>query len=66
MSTIVFAAGIAHVEALTRTFQQHGLDARAISSRTPNTVRKQLVNDFRERKFPILVNCGILTEGTGA
>ncbi|KAI8600612.1 P-loop containing nucleoside triphosphate hydrolase protein [Dissophora ornata] len=64
MSTIAFATDIAHVEALTRAFQQHGLDARAVSSKTPNAERKQLVNDFRERKFPILVNCGILTEGT--
>ncbi|KAF9976255.1 hypothetical protein BGZ73_008897 [Actinomortierella ambigua] len=63
-STVVFAVDIAHLEALTEMFKKYGYDARGLSSKTDPVERAQLVNDFRNRKFPVIVNCGILTEGT--
>lgn len=64
-STVVFAVDIAHAEELTNVFRRHGFDARVLSSRTNDAERAQLLADFRARKFPVIVNCGILTEGTG-
>ncbi|KAG0352618.1 hypothetical protein BGZ54_002662, partial [Gamsiella multidivaricata] len=63
-STVVFAVDIEHLETLTKIFRQYGYDARGLSSKTNDIERAQLLRDFRERKFPIIVNCGILTEGT--
>ncbi|KAF9575295.1 hypothetical protein EC968_003647 [Mortierella alpina] len=63
-STVVFAVDIAHAEELTNVFRRHGFDARVLSSRTSDVERAQLLADFRARKFPVIVNCGILTEGT--
>ncbi|KAG0335292.1 hypothetical protein BG004_000057 [Podila humilis] len=63
-STVVFAVDIAHLEVLTEAFRSYGYDARGLSSLTGDIERAQLLRDFRERKFPIIVNCGILTEGT--
>ncbi|KAF9930326.1 hypothetical protein BGZ67_005878 [Mortierella alpina] len=63
-STVVFAVDIAHAEELTNVFRRHGFDARVLSSRTNDAERAQLLADFRARKFPVIVNCGILTEGT--
>ncbi|KAG0229747.1 hypothetical protein BGW42_001350 [Actinomortierella wolfii] len=63
-STVVFAVDIAHLEALTELFRKYGYDARGLSSKTDPVTRAQLLHDFRNRKFPIIVNCGILTEGT--
>jgi ATP-dependent helicase IRC3 len=64
-STVVFAVDIAHLETLTEVFRKYGYDARGLSSKTSDDERAQLLRDFRDRKFPIIVNCGILTEGTG-
>ncbi|KAG0314174.1 hypothetical protein BGZ99_008305 [Dissophora globulifera] len=63
-STVVFAVDIEHLETLTELFRQHGFDARGLSSKTDDVERAQMLKDFRERKFPVIVNCGILTEGT--
>ncbi|KAG0281973.1 hypothetical protein BGZ96_000963 [Linnemannia gamsii] len=63
-STVVFAVDIAHLESLTETFRQYGYDARGLSSKTNDDERAQMLKDFRNQKFPVIVNCGILTEGT--
>ncbi|KAF9348802.1 hypothetical protein BGX26_012813 [Mortierella sp. AD094] len=63
-STVVFAVDIEHLETLAEVFRKYGYDARGLSSKTSDEDRAQLLKDFRERKFPVIVNCGILTEGT--
>lgn len=64
-STVVFAVDIEHLETLTRVFREYGYDARGLSSKTDDGERAKMLREFREQKFPIIVNCGILTEGTG-
>ncbi|KAF9996576.1 hypothetical protein BGZ65_007837 [Modicella reniformis] len=63
-STVVFAVDIEHLETLTRVFREYGYDARALSSNTDDGERAKMLREFREQMFPIIVNCGILTEGT--
>ena len=63
-STLVFCVDLAHVTDLTETFRRHGLDARYITSQTPKQVRSERLDDFKDQKFPVLLNCGIFTEGT--
>ncbi|KAG9064130.1 hypothetical protein KI688_003316 [Linnemannia hyalina] len=63
-STVVFAVDIAHLESLTETFRKYGYDARGLSSKTNDNDRAQMLKDFKNQKFPVIVNCGILTEGT--
>ncbi|GJJ71409.1 ATP-dependent helicase IRC3 [Entomortierella parvispora] len=63
-STVVFAVDIDHLETLAKVFREYGYDARGLSSNTPDEERKAMLQDFRDRKFPVIVNCGILTEGT--
>ena len=63
-STLVFGVDLAHVADLTETFRQHGVDARYITSQTPNQIRSERLDDFKDRKFPVLLNCGVFTEGT--
>ncbi|KAM0754282.1 P-loop containing nucleoside triphosphate hydrolase protein [Meredithblackwellia eburnea MCA 4105] len=64
-TTLVFCINIAHVVGLTNTFRRRGIDARCIytGSTVNNSEREELLDDFRRGKFPVLVNCGILTEG---
>ncbi|KAL8293169.1 hypothetical protein RQP46_000863 [Phenoliferia psychrophenolica] len=62
-STLVFATNIEHVMSLTNGFRAAGFDARWVYEGTPPKERVATLAAFRALEFPILVNCGILTEG---
>ncbi|KAJ9478566.1 putative ATP-dependent helicase IRC3 [Pseudozyma hubeiensis] len=62
-STLIFAVNIEHVQDLTSTFREAGIDARYLHGGTPMLERRQLLEDFRNGIYPVLVNCAILTEG---
>ncbi|CAK3973215.1 ATP-dependent helicase IRC3 [Lecanosticta acicola] len=63
-STLGFCVDLAHVTNLTAMFRQHGIDARFITGDTPTKQREQRLDDFKAGGFPVLLNCGIFTEGT--
>ncbi|WWD16730.1 hypothetical protein CI109_101161 [Kwoniella shandongensis] len=63
-STLVFCVDLDHVEALTKIFQDLGIDARSVSSKMKSDTVQRTLDEFRQGKFPVLINCGILTEGT--
>lgn len=63
-STLVFCVDLAHVASLTATFRQHGIDARFVTSDTHAKVRTERLEAFKTGKYPVLLNCGIFTEGT--
>ncbi|KAN0069080.1 P-loop containing nucleoside triphosphate hydrolase protein [Elaphomyces granulatus] len=63
-STLVFCVDKQHVMHLTTTFREHGVDARYITSSTPKDVRNEQLQAFKDQKYPVLVNCGLFTEGT--
>lgn len=63
-STLVFCVDLAHVGGLTQKFREYGIDARFITGDTPKLERSERLDDFKSGKFPVLVNCGVFTEGT--
>jgi ATP-dependent helicase IRC3 len=63
-STITFCVDLSHVASLTAAFRQHGIDARFVTSDTHAKVRLERLNAFKAGEFPVLLNCGIFTEGT--
>ena len=63
-STLVFCVDLDHVDSLTATFRQHGIEAHSVTSKSPPKVRKVRLDDFKAGKYPVLLNCGIYTEGT--
>ena len=63
-STIVFCVDLSHVASLTAAFRQHGIDARFVTSDTHTKVRVERLNAFKAGEYPVLLNCGIFTEGT--
>jgi len=64
MSTLVFCVDLAHVSGLTQAFRRHGIDARFVTGDTPKTERSERLDAFKRGEFPVLVNCGVFTEGT--
>ncbi|KAK4506170.1 hypothetical protein PRZ48_004135 [Zasmidium cellare] len=63
-STLVFCVDLAHVASLTAMFRQHGIDAQYVTSDTPTKERADLLDAFKAGRYPVLLNCGIFTEGT--
>ena len=63
-STLVFCVDLKHVASLTATFRKHGVDAQYITGGTKKRVRGERLEAFKNRKFPVLLNCGVFTEGT--
>ena len=63
-STLVFCVDLAHVAALTASFRAHGIDARFVTSDTQVKVRSERLASFKSGDYPVLLNCGIFTEGT--
>lgn len=63
-SSLVFCVDLAHVTSLTAMFRRFGIDARFITSDTPKQLRGERLDAFKNGDFPVLLNCGIFTEGT--
>lgn len=63
-ATLVFAVDIKHCEDLEQFFSSQGVQSEAITSKTSRTQRLRILSDYRLGKIPVLINCGILTEGT--
>ncbi|KAL9584959.1 MAG: hypothetical protein Q9212_001812 [Teloschistes hypoglaucus] len=63
-STIVFCVDLAHVSALTAAFRAHSIDARFVTGDTPKKIRGERLDAFKNQDFPVLLNCGVFTEGT--
>jgi ATP-dependent helicase IRC3 len=64
VSTIVFCVDLSHVTNLTAKFRQYGIAAEFVTGDTPSRIRSARVDAFRRGDFPVLLNCGVFTEGT--
>ncbi|KAK3398579.1 P-loop containing nucleoside triphosphate hydrolase protein [Sordaria brevicollis] len=63
-STLVFCVDLQHVADMTATFRGYGYDARFVTGDTPAKERAEILDAFKRFEFPVLVNCGVFTEGT--
>lgn len=63
-STLVFCVDLNHVAGLTQKFRQYGLDARFVTGDTHRLERGEILDAFKRGEFPVLLNCGVFTEGT--
>lgn len=63
-STLVFCVDISHVVSMTKRFRYYGYDAQYVTGETPTKERAERLDAFRRGEFPVLVNCGVFTEGT--
>jgi len=63
-STLVFCVDLAHVSGLTNAFRAQGIEAQFVTGSTPKVERSARLDSFKRGEFPVLVNCGVFTEGT--
>jgi ATP-dependent helicase IRC3 len=62
-STLVFAANISHANDILQEFRDAGIEAHSVDSKTPLYEREELLDRFKQKEFPVLINCAIITEG---
>ena len=60
---IVYAINISHAQKITKLYQEHGVKAIAIDSKTPATERQQYIEAFKKGDIQVLVNVDIFSEG---
>ncbi|CCE64357.1 hypothetical protein TPHA_0H01510 [Tetrapisispora phaffii CBS 4417] len=63
-STLLFAVDVAHVKYLCEEFRKFGINAEYVTGTTKVAERDRIINDFKNFKIEVLINCGIFTEGT--
>ena len=60
---IVYAINIPHAQKITKLYQEHGVKAIAIDSKTPAAERQQDIEAFKKGDIQVLVNVDIFSEG---
>lgn len=58
--TIIFAVNVAHAYELAKKIP----GSVVVTGETPKDKRAQILDDFRNRKIPCVINIGVFTEGT--
>ena len=60
---IVYAIDIRHAEHIAAYYREHGIDAVAISAKTPGKERRRLIEQFKAGETQVLVNVDLFGEG---
>lgn len=60
---IVYAINIDHAHNIADYYQEHGINAVAIDSKTPAEIRKQTVSDFKSGQIRMMVSVDLFSEG---
>lgn len=60
---IVYAINISHAKKIMELYQEHGIKAVAIDSKTPAAERQANIEAFRKGDIQVLVNVDIFSEG---
>ena len=59
--TVIFCTSVKHAETIAEMLRANGVSAESISGQTRN--RKQILQDYEDRKISVLCACDLLNEG---
>jgi superfamily II DNA/RNA helicase len=62
-STLVFCANLAVMRDLTTKFKNAGIKAESVSTKTPQVKRLKVIDDFKQQKLAVILNCEVFREG---
>ena len=65
-ATLVFATSVEHAQTVSALLNSRNVKSRAISSSTETSVRRRVVEQFRQGEMNALVNYGVFREGFDA
>ncbi len=63
LQALAFTVTIQHSHNVAKAFKDQGIPAEAVSGETPDKLRKQYFDLYREGKIMVLASAGVLTEG---
>eukprot|EP01134_Creolimax_fragrantissima_P006533 CFRG6533T1 len=63
-TTIIFATDIDHSNTLASVFNAAGIEAVSVTSMSKPDFRREVLGRLRDGSIPVVINCGIFTEGT--
>lgn len=63
LKTIVFCVNIEHTIKTYNKFKEAGISCEFITSKTGKETRNRILADYKNNRFLVLINCGILTKG---
>jgi ATP-dependent helicase IRC3 len=63
-ATLVFCVDVRHILDLTAAFRRHGVESHFVTGETPTKSRSATLDAFKRGEYPVLLNCGVFTEGT--
>ena len=60
---IAYCVNIDHSKQVCEMFNNNNISARHMDSHTPEKERDNIIEDFKNKKFKILCNCNLISEG---
>ncbi len=60
---LAYCCNIKHSKSICDLFNQNGIPAKHIDATTPENIREQIIQEFKAKKFTILCNCNLISEG---
>ncbi|MBD2161366.1 DEAD/DEAH box helicase [Limnothrix sp. FACHB-1083] len=63
-STLVFVPSIESGESVLKEYRDAGIGAELLTGKTGEKDRENMISRFTKRAYPVLINVGVLTEGT--
>lgn len=64
--TLVFANSVEHAVIIKLLLKNENIQSEYILGETPSVKRRELINDFKENRLPVLINFEVLREGFDA
>ena len=59
--TVIFCTSVRHADTIAEMLREKGISAESVSGKTRN--RKQILEDYEDRKISVLCACDLLNEG---
>lgn len=60
---LAYCVNINHAKEVCEMFNNSGITAKEIDSKTPEKEREKIMDEFKDGKFKILCNCNLISEG---
>ena len=64
--TLIFATSVEHAQTLSALLNSIGVKSRAVSGSTDRSIRRRVVEEFRQGEIKVLVNYAVFREGFDA
>lgn len=61
--SIAYCTNIKHSQSICELFNSNGIKAKHIDATTPEKIRDEVIQEFKEGRFTILCNCNLISEG---